>query len=340
MSVSDPTPERPLFDWYIQNYHRSNSDSTRTKARTVGKLFKRFTSEKGLNPESVDEEVAFEFIEMLVEKYSADYQHQAVGEVSRFYSYCLNKGVEGFEGNPFESVLLDHDPLDEIRGRDPHMLTVDQMSDYFASLDNPRFCTPALTMAKTTRRVGEVINLDLADVNLAHPACNWDVHQKIRHRDDYIYFGPEAEKGEEYRGEVRHCSSKTKCCRVVPVDNELKQALLWYLAIRPGTADPYSPLFKAAQHSSKRLNKEYLTDKIKEHSKNLGYYYGPNDEDNVVSHYFRHWATTRLRERTTGDTGLVDYIRGDTGSDMKDQYTHWSEEKERAYLDIVPKFFD
>ncbi len=339
MSVSGGNPERPLFDWYIQNYHRANSQGTVDQAEKAERLFEDFIEQKGVKPESVDEDLAYEFIQKIVDEYSPDYQQKVVGEVNRFYSYCLSKGVDGFDGNPFDTVLMEHGLLDEIRPPEPHMITTEEMSTYLLSINNPRYLTPTLTMAKTTRRIGEVINLDLIDLNLAHPACDWDVHPKVRHKTDYIYFGPEAEKGEEYRGEVRHCSSKTKSCRIVPIDPELKQAILWYLSIRPGSTDPHSPLFKAAR-TTKRLHRDTLADKIVEHSKEMEHYYGPDDEDSITSHYFRHWSTNQLRERTTGDSGLVDYIRGDSASDMKDRYTHWSDQKEKEYLDIVPKFFD
>lgn len=339
MSVSEVDPDRPLFNWYIENYHRSDNQGTVEQARSVEQIFENFLHEKGLNPESVDEDVAIEFIEFVVDNYSAEYQATVVGNVKNFYAYCLSKGVDGFEGNPFESVLMDHDLLDPIREKDPNILSVSAMSDYIGSIDNPRYHVPVLMMAKTTRRLGEVINLDLIDVNIAHPACDWDVHQKIRHKEDYLYFGPEPEVGEEFRGEVRHCSNKTEAKRVVPIDDELKAGLLWYLSIRPGSTDPFSPLFKAARNRTKRINEGTLRGKIVQHSKDLGHYYSADDEDKVTSHYFRHWSTTTIRDRVGGDSGLVTYIRGDSG-DIKDRYTHWSDSKEKEFLDVVPKFYD
>lgn len=339
MSVSEVNPDRPLFKWYIENYHRGNTQETVDSAKTAEKQFENFLDKKELYPESVDEDIAIEFIEYIVDNYKAESQAGIIGEVKNFYGYCLSKGVDGFDGNPFESVLLDHDLLDPIREKDPHILSIDEMSKFIGSFDNPRYHVPTLTMAKTTRRIGEVTNLDLVDVNIAHPACDWDVHQKIRHKEDYLYFPPEPEEGVEFRGEVRQWGNKTEAKRVVPIDSELKSGILWYLSIRPGSTDPLSPLFKAARSSTDRLHRGTLTDKITQRSKDLGHYYSPDDEDKLTSHYLRHWSTTTLRDRITGDSGLVDYIRGDSGN-IKDRYTHWSDSKEKEYLDAVPKFFD
>jgi integrase len=41
----------------------------------------------------------------------------------------------------------------------------------------------------------------------------------------------------------------------------------------------------------------------------------------VTPHYFRHFFTTHLRDRT-GDRGIVKYLRGDVVEDVIDTYTH------------------
>lgn len=338
MSVSDPSPERPYFRWYINNHHRTNNEKTIESAKRAEMHFCGFLGDREIHPEDVDEELAIEFIYHIVDEYSPHSQHRIINEVKRFYGFCLSNGVDGFEGNPFKTVLDKHNLLEDRRSRDAHIISVDEMSSYLSQIDHPKTFLGAVMMAKTSRRIGEVINLDLADLNIDHPACDWDVHPKIRHHEDYLYISPEPEKGEKYRGEVRHCSNKSETHTVIPIDDELKQALLWYLLIRRGSLNPDSPLFKQVKND-KREGKRNLAHKIIYHSKEIGYWYEPYDDDNINAHYFRHWATTVLRDRSTGDTGLVDYLRGDKGNSMKDRYTHWSDAKEKEYLKIVPKFF-
>jgi integrase len=58
------------------------------------------------------------------------------------------------------------------------------------------------------------------------------------------------------------------------------------------------------------------------HAEAHGWYRdGGGAEENVTPHYFRHFFTTHLRDRT-GDRGVVKYLRGDVASDVIDTYTH------------------
>lgn len=339
MSVSDSTdPDGPLFEWYINNYHRGNSPETVENAKKAKRRFNDFLRQEDVCPQEIDRKLAYKFISTVVEDCSAHYQRGIVGEIQRFYDYCLNRGVEDINGNPIKVVLEDQDPLDDPDSRDPHMISVDEMGQYIRSFSHPTFFTVILGLAKTTRRVGAFINLDLYDLNIDHPACDWEVHPDIRHNTDYLYIPREPTEGEKFRGETRSVGNKTESSRIVPIDNELKNAFIWNLSVRPGSYDPYSPIFKDS--FGDRIGYGTLYNRIRDRSEELGHWYGPNDPHNIGLHYFRHWSTTTLRDRSNGDTGLVDYIRGDKGQDMKDRYTHWSDAKEREYLDIVPKFFD
>lgn len=339
MSVSNNVdPDGPLFEWFIKNYHRGNGKGTKNNSRRAQKHFEEFLERKNITPYEVDRDLAYEFMSEIAKEYSPTYQKTIVGEVDRFYNYCIKRNVKGIDGNPISIVADENSPLDVAKRRDPHIISVEEMSEYIKSWDHPLYLGCVTTLAKTTRRAGEVLNLDLYDLNIDHPACDWEVHPEIRHSPDYIHFPHEPSEGEEFRGEMRDRGNKSVERRKCPIDAELKQVLIWWLLIRQGAKEPYSPLFKS--FSGERLSYGTLAKKIQEKSENLGYYYGKHDPDNVTCHYFRHWSTTTLRDRSTKDSGLVDYIRGDSGNDTKDTYTHWSPAKEKEYLEIVPKFFD
>lgn len=339
MSVSsDANPDKPLLDWYIETYHRGNSPETVENAEKAKRKFNEFLNNREVTPHKIDRELGYEFIEKIVDECGSHYQHNIVGEIQKFYDYCLDRGVSNIDGNPIKVVRENQSPLESPKDRDPHMISVEEMKKYISSFEHPLYLGITTCLAKTTRRVGAVLNLDLYDVNISHPACDWDVHPDIRHNTNYLYIPSEPTEGEVFRGEERSAGNKTESDRIVPIDDELRNAIIWYLLVRPGSTDKYSPLWKNSFNN--RLKYGTLYNRITAKSKELDHWYGAHDPHNVGPHYFRHWSTTTLRDRSTGDTGLVDYIRGDKGQDMKDRYTHWSDSKEREFLDIVPKFFD
>jgi integrase len=66
---------------------------------------------------------------------------------------------------------------------------------------------------------------------------------------------------------------------------------------------------------------------------------GAGAGENVTPHYFRHFFTTHLRDRT-GDRGVVKYLRGDVASDIIDTYTHnWGDQVRQTYLENIYTFY-
>jgi integrase len=62
---------------------------------------------------------------------------------------------------------------------------------------------------------------------------------------------------------------------------------------------------------------------------------GGSAEENVTPHYFRHFFTTHLRDRT-GDRGIVKYLRGDVATDIIDTYTHnWGDRVRTVYEENI-----
>jgi integrase len=72
------------------------------------------------------------------------------------------------------------------------------------------------------------------------------------------------------------------------------------------------------------------------HAERAGWYReGGGSEENVTPHYFRHFFTTHLRDRT-GERGVVKYLRGDVASDVIDTYTHdWGTRVRDTYSEKI-----
>ena len=252
----------------------------------------------------------------------------------RFYAYMTQVGV--FESNPMTLVM---EEMDETIDKDPTRREIDvpTMRAFVADLTHPLHRAVVVTLLKTGMRVGEVCNLDLRDVALSHPDAT-DVYDlgsraELDGRPDSIFVSPEPSFGETSNGEERTASNKRKRATVVPVDSELKQVLVRWLAIRPDAVSSAEPLFLGTTEGwGERLDPEAVRHIVETHAREWGWYRtGGGASENVTPHYFRHFFTTHLRDRT-GDRGIVKYLRGDVADDIIDTYTHnWGDKVRETY---------
>ena len=105
-----------------------------------------------------------------------------------------------------------------------------------------------------------------------------------------------------------------------------------WLAIRPDTPSTAEPLFASTSEWGRRITPSMVRSIVTEHARIAGWHRpGGGAEENVTPHYFRHFFTTHLRDRT-GDRGVVKYLRGDVADDVIDTYTHnWGDQVREVY---------
>ncbi|WP_435332544.1 tyrosine-type recombinase/integrase [Haloarchaeobius sp. TZWWS8] len=242
--------------------------------------------------------------------------------VHRFYAYMTQVGE--FEANPMALVV---EEMDESIDKDPtrRELSVPQMREFVAGIGHPLERALVVTLLKTGMRVGELCNLDVRDLSLDSPEVRqeYDLGDRVQleGRPDSLFVAAEPARGTEYNGEVRVDSNKRKRSTVVPVDDELKRVLVAWLALRPDGPSP--ALFTGTGGDwGERVTAQSVRHVVRKHAKAWGWYRtGGGATENVTPHYFRHFFTTHLRDRT-GDRGIVKYLRGDVASDIVDTYTH------------------
>ena len=252
----------------------------------------------------------------------------------RFYGYMTQIGA--FDANPMALVM---EELDESIDKDPARrdLTVDRMRAFVAGVTHPLERAVVLALLKTGMRVGECCNLDLRDLHLDDPdvreAFGVEPRVQLAERPDTLFVAADVARGDEVNGEVRTASNKRQRDTLVPVDGELRDALRRYLAIRPDAASPAEPLFLSTRDKwGQRLTPEMVRSVVTDHARRAGWYRdGGGAAENVTPHYFRHFFTTHLRDRT-GDRGVVKYLRGDVADDIIDTYTHhWGDRVREVY---------
>jgi site-specific recombinase XerD len=257
--------------------------------------------------------------------------------VHRFYRYMNRVGA--LEGNPMAVVI---EEMDESIDQNPDRreISVAEMRSFVADTGHPLHRGLIVTLLKTGIRVGELSNLDLRDLYLADEsvaaAYGVDPRPAIDGRPDSLYVPSEPARGDTYNGEERTASNKRQRSTVIPVDAELKRVLTRWLAIRPDTASAAEPLFVSTSEWGRRVTPSMVRSIVTERAETVGWHRpGGGAEENVTPHYFRHFFTTHLRDRT-GDRGVVKYLRGDVADDIIDTYTHnWGDRVREVYEEHV-----
>jgi integrase len=187
----------------------------------------------------------------------------------------------------------------------------------------------------------------------------------------YTHFNEDTEKLNEIR--KRGNKRKDDDGSVIPLDDELKTALVEYLLIRNPPhnhekQDTAIPLFcKPSNGGLERLTYDSVRGQFGTRSTSSGtlaeygwYEEGADTEDNVFMHYFRHYFTDNLKHnhgvyRGWMPTGVIAYLRGDVdksatvGSERSEStarentYSHsdwrnWAINVEKPYLNNIYKF--
>jgi integrase len=215
------------------------------------------------------------------------------------------------------------------------------MREFVAGIGHPLDRVVVVTLLKTGMRVGELCNLDLRDLRLADSAASavYDLGERAQldGKPDSLYVSSEPARGTVTNGEERTASNKRKRSTVIPVDSELAWTLERWLAVRPDAISPAEPLFLGvSDHWGRRLTTKSARRIVTQHAKEAGWHRAGGDaSENVTPHYFRHFFTTHLRDRT-GDRGIVKYLRGDVAGDVIDTYTHnWGDRVRETYEEHI-----
>jgi integrase/recombinase XerC len=253
--------------------------------------------------------------------------------LNRFYGYMTQ--VEVFADNPMALVM---EEMDEAIDTDPQRrdVSLEQMRGFVDAVAHPLDRAVVVTLLKTGMRVGELCNLDARDLALDHPAAEelaLGGRPQLDNRTDTLYVDSSPERGATVNGEQRTASNKRKRDTLVPVDPELKHVLVRWLAARPDAPSPAEPLFvNTRERWGRRLRPKDVRYAVQTHAREFGWYRtGGGATENVTPHYFRHFFTTHLRDRT-GDRGVVKYLRGDVADDVIDTYTHnWGDRVREVY---------
>jgi integrase len=327
------SPSDPVA-YFLQDltYH-GKTERTRDSYERVLRRFESFL-DSGTTPASATHRDCMSFVHSLRGDVADSTVATYAAYLHRFYGYMTEVGV--FEGNPMTLVM---EEMDETVDKDPARrdVSIPAMREFVADVRHPLHRALVVTLLKTGMRVGELCNLDLRDLAIdddeVREAFALGTRPALADRPNSLYVTPDATVGEELNGEVRTASNKRKRATVIPVDDELARTLKRWLAVRPDGASAAEPLFVGtAEGWGERLDPQAVRHVVERYARETGWYRtGGGAAENVTPHYFRHFFTTHLRDRT-GDRGVVKYLRGDVADDVIDTYTHnWGDQVRATY---------
>ena len=332
---AEADPDTDPVGYFLDDitYH-GKSDRTRAAYERVLREFETFLKD-GARPLAIEEAShrdCMAFVHGLRGAKSESTVATYASYLHRFFSYMTQVGA--FTENPMALVM---EEMDESINTDPtrREIPVPAMRAFVGEITHPLRRAVVLTLLKTGMRAGELCNLDCRDVNLADidERLDHDVRAGLDGRPNSMYVAAAPTRGAVINGEERTASNKRKRDTTIPIDDELRRALIRWLAIRPDSQSAAAPLFLSTSDEwGQRLTPDMVHHMVETHARAHGWYReGGGVEENVTPHYFRHFFTTHLRDRT-GKRGVVKYLRGDVAQDVIDTYTHeWGNRVRQVY---------
>ncbi|MFC7072818.1 tyrosine-type recombinase/integrase [Halovenus rubra] len=310
--------------------YQGKSERTQAAYERVLSDFKEYLASRSLTLESANHRDCMAYIHQLRGDVASSTVATYASYLHRFYDYMTR--VDAFEDNPMAIVV---EELDESINTDPTRrdISIEAMHSFVETLSHPLDRAVILTLLKTGIRAGELCNLDIRDISLSSSPIEGSHRPRLDGRRDSMYVDSAPAQGVTYNGEKRAASNKRKRATTIPVDGELADVLREWLAIRPDPISDASPLFVSVSDEwGRRISPAIVHHLVETHARDFGWYRaGGGPEENVTPHYFRHFFTTHLRDRT-GDRGVVKYLRGDVAKDVIDTYTHdWGNRVREEY---------
>lgn len=290
---------------------RTMTTATVGSYRSILRDFLRHLESRGVNDvRGIDKEAVRDYIRLLREerRLSLATVENHLSCISSFLDYLVYEDeIESNFALAVRKRYLRRYKSDDSEAQERKLVDVEQLRALVDSVMIPRDRAIILLMAKTGVRRGELISIDLGDVDL--------VSLKIRLR-------PKAKRSN----------------RTVLFDEECARVLREWLEVRKRYArDDVKALF--ITESGGRLDRSGVYLAVTRHAARVGLHDESSDrlEDHFTPHCLRHWFTTFLR-RNGMPREMIQELRGDVRKEAIDIYYHIDEEQlRRTYLQCMPK---
>ncbi len=306
----------PIDDYIDELEVLGRTYGTIKQTKQILKKFQNSCNGKGIL--QVDDDTIKTFIksmrdEKIEERTISDY----VKTVKRFYSYLVESQKYGIAFNP-ATRLSSRLKTKRRQTRRPNK-SIEELSRMIKSIHSPRDRAINVLFAKTAIRNGELVALDVDDIDFSNETVMINKHVGNESINEIV---PHRKNGND---------------TLIPLDDEGIRTLKFYLMTRQKTED--KALF--ISNTGKRLYPTDISRIVKEWSIKTGLAIDTNETDKkIVPHFWRAW-TTYILQVNGCNPAVIDAIRGDTAGTIRAYYVNQVipfEFIRREYLRTVPKF--
>lgn len=280
---------------------RNMTEETIRRYRSSLRIFLNFLLKEKIAITGVDKHILKEFLRYV--RFGRKVKHKTIenyfSALSTFYDYLTFEGLTASNPVlPFRKRYLrryKNEPYDPPK----RIPTVEEIGKLVNSILDPRDKAIVMLLAKTGMRRGELLRIDVEDIN-------W----------------------EEYSITLKATPKRSN--RTVFFDDECAVLLKRWLKVREKLNPKTKALFINYQ-SSRRTDRNTIYRAVAEHARRIG-------QNRLHPHTFRHFFTTYM-VRAGMPREYVKELRGDKRKEAMDLYYRIDkEELRKAYLSLVPKF--
>lgn len=340
-----------VTDHYIDWLSTHKERNTVQSARNATKKLERFVAEKGYEIEEMGETESLEFLQWLDDHDDLNgfTANMYANDIKRMVSYYHTRGY--FAYNPVK-MALDEFNFSTHKHPNKEKIPLDILQSAISATKIPINVVIIVLLLKTGIRRSELYNLDLRDIHLDHNAAKgWmpDPRSEIAAKPDTVFIDSSISAGDVVNGRERVAGNKPNSTRIIPLDKETKDTLLWWIGMRAPSRIDGEPLLT---NYKEYIGRPFSYDNIYHHVVEWGENHGLRGEGvdyHIVPHWCRHWFTTKLRENVDDEEipigsadGYIGGLRGDSADGVLDLYTHdWQEEDwiSQVYRNNIPKLF-
>ena len=267
-----------------------------------------FLEARGKNPFKADKEDLKAFLIRLKER---DVKFETIDKIFT--------RISGFYGFLIEEELIEHNPILPFRKRylwrykgdndseTRKLISIEDASRLVNSVLDTRDRCVLVLLFKTGMRLGELLSLDLSDIDLN-------------------------------KGEIHLKQKSKRSNRILYLDDEAVSALSRWLGSRKNRRGSEGPALFISKMGC-RISKKPIELMIEKHSERVGLHDPKSKklEDRFTPHCCRHWFVTHLL-RAGMSRDFVKELRGDARSEAIDIYNHIDRKELReSYLAHIPQ---